>query len=205
MTDRGALDPFLGASDCIRRLADLAHKVASGDAPVLLQGETGTGKGTIARWLHHNGPRVLEPFVDLNCGAFSGDLLETELLGGGADAAGGASQGKAGLLEIAHKGTVFLDEIENVAIEAHPTLLKVVEEKQVRRIGEVSDRRSDIRLIAATEQLMAPPVVRKPIRDDLRYRINWIHLFVPPLRERLEDISTLSRAHPGGPYRLRRG
>lgn len=198
MTDRGALDPFLGASDCIRRLADLAHKVASGDAPVLLQGETGTGKGTIARWLHHNGPRVLEPFVDLNCGAFSGDLLEIELLGGGAEAAGGASQGKAGLLEIAHKGTVFLDEIENVAIEAHPTLLKVVEEKQVRRIGEVSDRRTDIRLIAATEQIMAPLAVRKQFPGDLRYRINWIHLLIPPLRERLEDISTLAAQILGG-------
>jgi DNA-binding NtrC family response regulator len=189
---RGDSDPFLGKSDCIRRLADLADKVALSDAAVLLQGEDGTGKGTIAQWLHRNGPRSSGPYTHLNCGEFPGELLETELFGGGLDASGEAPQSEAGLLEIAHKGTVFLDEIENVDIQTQPKVLKVVDEKLFRRIGDVSDRRLDIRLIAATRQAMAHPVLRKQFRNDLRYRINWIHLSVPPLRERAEDISILS-------------
>ena len=188
----GDTDPFLGKSDSIRRLADLAHKAASSDAPVLLQGEDGTGKGTIAQWLHRSGARASGPYAHLNCCEFSGELLETELFGGGNESSGEAPQSKPGLLEIAHKGTVFLDQIENVDIQTQPKLLKVVDEKLFRRIGEVSDQRLDIRLIAATRQVMAQPVVRKQFRDDLRYRINWIHLFVPPLRERAEDISILS-------------
>ncbi len=185
-------DPFLGKSDGIRRLADLADKVALSDAPVLLHGEDGTGKGTIARWLHRNGLRSSGPYVHLNCGEFSGELLETELFGGGVDASGEAQESKAGRLEITHKGTVFLDEIESVDIQTQPKVLKIVDEKLFRRIGDASDRRLDIRLIAATRQGMAHPVLRKQFRDDLRHRINWIHLSVPPLRERAEDISILS-------------
>jgi DNA-binding NtrC family response regulator len=186
------MDPFLGKSDSIRRLADLAHGVALSDAPVLLQGEDGTGKGTLGRWLHRNGPRASGPYVQLNCKEFSSELLETELFGDGRGTAGEAMQSNAGLLEIAHRGTVFLDEIEDVDVHTQPRLLKVVDEKLFRRIGDASDRRVDIRLIAVTQQVMAPPVLRKQFRDDLRYRINWIHLFVPPLRERVEDISVLS-------------
>jgi DNA-binding NtrC family response regulator len=190
-SNRRDADPFLGKSDSIRRLADLAHKVALSDAPVLLQGEDGTGKGMIARWLHRNGQRASGPYVRLNCREFSGEFLEAELFGD-ERVVGEAMKSNAGLLEIAHKGTLFLDEVENVDIHTQPRMLKVVDEKQFRRIGEVSDRRVDIRLIAATQQVTAPPALRKQFRDDLRYRINWIHLFVPPLRERLEDISILS-------------
>jgi DNA-binding NtrC family response regulator len=189
-SSRGITDPFMGKSESIRRLADLANKVALGDAPVLIQGEAGTGKGTMARWLHRNGPRASEPFVDVNCD-LSVDLLESELFGDECGALDGPAESKAGLLEIARKGTVFLDEIENLGFEIQSRVLKVVDEKQFRRLEEVRDRRVDIRLIAASQQVSAP-VLRKPFRRDLYDCISWICLSVPPLRERVEDIPMLS-------------
>ena len=189
---RRTTDPFLGKSDSIKRLADLAHKVALSDTPALVQGETGTGKGTIASWLHRNGPRASEPFVNLNCSKLDDNLLETNLFGGDHDALGEVLPSRAGLLEIAHRGTIFLDEIENVELPVQSKLVKVVEEKQFRRLGEVSDRRVDIRLIAATQQAIASAVLRKQYRGDLYDRISWISLSVPPLRERAEDIPMLS-------------
>jgi len=189
---RGTVDPFVGKSDTIRRLAELAHKAALSDTPALIQGEAGTGKGTMARWLHCNGARASEPFVDLNCGELPGELLESELFGGERNALGDALPSKAGLLEIAHRGTVFLDDIESVDFHVQPRLLKVVDDKQFRRLGEVCDRRVDIRLIAATRQVMAPVLLRKQFRGDLYDRMSWISLSVPPLRERVEDIPILS-------------
>jgi len=191
-SSRGITDPFLGKSDSIRRLADHAHKVALTDTPALIQGESGTGKGTIARWLHRNGPRAPEPLVDLNCGELSGNRLESVLFGGERKAPDDGSQSEAGLLEIAHKGTVFLDEIESVDFQIQPRLVKVVDDKQFRRLGEVYDRRVDIRLIAATQQVLAPAVLRKQFRGDLYDRISWIYLSIPPLRERVEDIPILT-------------
>jgi DNA-binding NtrC family response regulator len=189
---RPTLNPFSGKSDSIRKLAELAHKVALSDSPVLIHGETGTGKGTMAQWLHHNGPRASEPFVDVNCGRLSADLLDAELFGDNRSDFSGVSRSEAGMLEIAHKGSAFLDEIENVDFQLQSKLLKVVEDKQLRRPGEVCDRRVDIRLIAATHQVPAGPVLRKPFRGDLYDRIRWIPFFVPPLRDRVEDIPGLS-------------
>jgi DNA-binding NtrC family response regulator len=186
---RGHEEPFLGKSDSIRRLADLAHKVALSDAPALIQGEAGTGKGAIARWVHSNGLRAGEAFLDLNCSDLPGNLLETELFGA---ASRGGAPNKAGMLDVAHKGTIFLDEIENLDIHVQPSLVKIVDEKQFRRLGEGSDRRVDVRLIAATRQLMAPSGGRKQFRGDLHDRISWIRLSVPPLRERVEDIPILT-------------
>ena len=191
-SSRGFLHPFLGRSDCIRRLADLAHNAVLSDAPVLIQGEVGTRKGTLARWLHHNGARTAELFVELNCGELSGDLLEAELFGDEHNPLGETLPTETGLIDIAHKGTVFLDEIENVDFQIQPRLVKVLDDKQFRRLGDVCDRRVDIRLIAATQQVMAPPALRKPFRGDLFSRVNWIPLSLPPLRERLEDIPVLS-------------
>src|SRR5262249_31066055 len=126
---RLALDPFTGKSSSIRRLSELSHKAASTDIPVLIQGEKGTGKGLLARWLHQNGPRASEPFVDLSCGGRSHDLQENELFGHERGISPGAVQGKAGLLEIGHKGSVFLDEIGDLDLQVQVKLLKVLEEK----------------------------------------------------------------------------
>lgn len=192
MGNRGILDPFLGTSDSIRRLADLAHRAALSEMPALIQGEPGTGKGTMARWLHQNGPRASEPFVELTCAGLSADLLELELFGDDQDEVGETLQGKTGLLEIAHKGIVLLGGIENVDFQTQSRLLKVVEEKQFRRLGELSDRQVDVRLIATTQQAMAQPALRKHFRGDLYFRVRWSTFSIPPLRERIEDIPMLS-------------
>ena len=189
---RGTMNPFLGNSATILKLAELAGRVAAADSPVLIQGETGTGKGVLARWMHDNGRRSAEPFVDLNCGGLSRDLLETELFGHEKGAFTGAVQSKSGLLEIAHKGTVFLDEIGDVDLNVQPKLLKVLEDKMSRRLGDVRDRRVDIRLIAATHQDLAKLVKLKSFRADLYFRISTIPLTTPPLRERVEDIPVLT-------------
>jgi len=189
---RGIMDPFLGKSESVRRLADQAYKIAVGDSPILIQGEAGTCKGTIARWLHRNGPRASEPFVDVNCSDLSGDHLESELFGHERDALDQPVESRVRLLEVANKGTVFLDEIENIDFEMQSKVLKLVDEKQFRKLEEVADRRVDIRLIAATQRVMAPPVLRKQFRRDLYDRISWVFLPVPPLRERAEDIPALS-------------
>jgi DNA-binding NtrC family response regulator len=190
-SSHGIVDPFLGSSESVRRLADLAYKAALSDNPVLLQGEPGTGKRTIAHWLHRNGPRACEPFVEVNCDP-SVDHLETELFGDERVVVDGTLETKAGLLEVAHKGTFFLDEIESLDFETQSRVLKVVDEKQFRRLEEVRDRRVDVRLIAASQQVITSSVLRKQFRREVYDRISWISIPVPPLRERVEDIPILS-------------
>jgi DNA-binding NtrC family response regulator len=185
-------DPFLGTSVAIRALAAEASKVAASDSPVLIQGETGAGKGVLARWLHESGPRAEEPFVDLNCAGLSREFLETELFGHEKGAFTGATAAKPGLLEVAHRGTIFLDEIGDVDPQVQPKLLKVLEEKQFRRIGDVRDRRVDLRLLTATHQNLPDLVREKRFRNDLYFRISTIPLIVPSLRERAEDVPALA-------------
>jgi DNA-binding NtrC family response regulator len=185
-------DPFVGKSASIRRLAEVAHKVLNANSPVLIQGETGTGKGVLAHWLHQNGPRGARPFVDLNCAGLSKELLETELFGHEKGAFTGAVQAKLGLLEISNKGTTFLDEIGDLDLQVQPKLLKVLEEKNFRRLGDVRERLVDVRLIAATHRDLRELVRQKTFRDDLYFRISTISLSVPPLRERIEDIPMLA-------------
>jgi DNA-binding NtrC family response regulator len=189
---RTAVDPFVGRSAAIRRVAEEAVRVAASESPVLVRGETGSGKGVLARWLHRNGPRAEESFVDMNCAGLSRDLLETELFGHEKGAFTGASSAKTGLFEVAHRGTVFLDEIGDMDPEVQAKLLKVLEEKQFRRLGETRDRRVDIRLIAATHQDLAERVRQKKFRSDLFFRVNTIPLTMPALRERTEDIAELA-------------
>jgi DNA-binding NtrC family response regulator len=190
---REAVDPFTGASAAIRALAEQARRLAASSSPVLIEGETGAGKGVLARWLHRNGPRADEPFVDMNCAGLSREFLETELFGHEKGAYTGAVTSKQGLLEVAHRGVVFLDEIGDLDPQVQPKLLKVLEEKRFRRLGEVRDRQVDVQLIAATHQDLPRAVQEKRFRSDLYYRISTIPLRVPPLRERPEDVPVLAR------------
>src|SRR5580700_12111679 len=147
---RESVDPFLGISAAIREVAEQAERVSASHCPVLITGETGSGKGILAKWVHQNSPRSEEPFIDLNCAGFGRELLETELFGHEAGAFTGALQRKIGLLEVAQRGTVFLDEIGDMDLQIQPKLLKILEEKQFRRLGDVQERHLDIRLIAAS-------------------------------------------------------
>ena len=192
--ERVTLNPFLGESGAIKRLQQATMKVANSQSPVLIQGETGTGKGVLATWIHENGPRTEEPFVDLNCAGLTREFLESELFGHERGAFTGALNAKPGLLEVAHRGTVFLDEIGDIDPNVQPKLLKVLEEKKFRRMGDVRDRFIDVRLIAATHQDLRHLIETKAFRGDLYFRISTVPLAIPALRERQEDIPAIAQA-----------
>ncbi|MBK8791885.1 MAG: sigma-54-dependent Fis family transcriptional regulator [Holophaga sp.] len=189
-----AKNPFLGESAAIRALEAQALRMLEWDSPILILGETGAGKGVLARWLHAQGPRREEAFVNLNCAGLSRELLETELFGHEKGAFTGAVSAKQGLLEVGHRGVVFLDEIGDMDPAIQPKLLKALEEKTFRRLGDVRDRRVDVRLIASTNLDLEEAVRTKKFRDDLYYRVSTLTLRLPPLRERPEDIPVLARA-----------
>ncbi len=161
--------------------------------PILIQGETGSGKGVLAHWLHAHGPRADETFVDLNCAGLSREFVESELFGHAKGAFTGAAALKPGLLEVAHRGTMFLDEIGDMPQDVQPRLLKVLEDKRFRRLGEVSERSVDVNLIAASAQPLASLVAQGRFRGDLYFRLNSVPLEIPPLRERREDLVPLAR------------
>ncbi len=186
-------DPFRGGSKAVRELARHARKVAAAAGrPVLLVGETGSGKGLLARWLHDHSPRAEEPFVELNCAGLKPELLENELFGHQRGAFTGADGTKQGLLEVADRGTLFLDEIADMELGVQAKLLKVLEEQVFRQLGGLSDRRVDVRLFAATQQPLSRLVRAKLFRRDLYYRLNTLTLEIPPLRRRLEDLPHLA-------------
>jgi DNA-binding NtrC family response regulator len=184
--------PFLGASRAIRRLEEMAAAATGSDVPVLILGETGSGKGVLARWIHENSARKVEPFVDLNCAGLSRDLAESELFGHQRGAFTGAVTSKPGLIEVAHKGTLFLDELGDLDLAVQPKLLKALEEGSFRRVGELSSRASDVRLLAATHRNLSAMVKEDRFREDLLFRINTLTLEVPALRERAEDIPAVA-------------
>jgi DNA-binding NtrC family response regulator len=188
----GAVDPFIGVSGPIAALKEQVERVATTDRPILILGETGTGKSVLAGWLHKNGPRAQEAFVDLNCAGLAREFVETELFGHEKGAFTGAVAAKTGLLEVAHRGVLFLDEIGDVDIQVQPKLLKVLEEKRFRRMGDVRDRVTDVQLIAATHQDLHAAIREKKFRSDLYFRISTIPLAIPPLRDRREDIPLLA-------------
>jgi DNA-binding NtrC family response regulator len=188
------VDPFLGVSDAIRELREKAEAVLRTDSPILIHGETGTGKTVLANWIHSQSRRAEEAFVDLNCAGISREFLETELFGHEKGAFTGAIGAKQGLLEVAHRGTVFLDEIGDMDTQVQASLLKVLEEKRFRRLGDVKDRAVDIRLIAATHRELRSLVEERRFRQDLYYRISTLELTVPALRERREDIPILAQS-----------
>jgi DNA-binding NtrC family response regulator len=188
-----AVDPFIGQSLAITRLEEQARLAAATESPILIQGETGTGKSELARWLHRHSSRAAEPILELNCGGFTKEFLESELFGHEKGAFTGATTTKVGLLEAAHRGTVFLDEIGDMDLQIQPKILKALEEKRFRRLGAVQDRKVDFRLIAATHQKLDRLVQEQLFRSDLFYRISAIQIVAPPLRERPEDIPTFAQ------------
>jgi DNA-binding NtrC family response regulator len=187
------LNPFVGPSPAMRAIEQKARKFLLTDQPVLIQGETGTGKGVLAAWLHYHGGRRDQSFVDLNCASLSPELLESDLFGHERGAFTGAVATKKGLFEIAHNGTVFLDEIGDLDLQVQPRLLKVLEENRFRRLGDVCERHVNIRLITATGKNLAVLVREQKFRIDLYYRINTFSVKLPALRERIEDIPFLAR------------
>ncbi|MGQ0648807.1 MAG: sigma-54-dependent transcriptional regulator, partial [Gemmatimonadaceae bacterium] len=190
---RAITNPFLGSSVAVHRLREQAERIAATDRPVLILGETGAGKGVLTRWLHENGPRREEPFVDLNCASLPRELLESELFGFERGAFTGAVAAKLGLVELAHRGTLFLDEIGDLELALQPKLLKVLEDQSFRRVGAVKDRQVDVRLMAATHQDLPALVAENRFRGDLYSRISTVPLQVPALRERTEDIEVVAR------------
>jgi len=191
--ERRVPEPFLGSSPAIRALAEQAQLLVASESPILIQGETGAGKGVLANWLHSHSPRADEAFVDLNCAGLMPQFLETELFGHERGAFTGATNAKQGLFELANRGTLFLDEIGDVDPQEQPKLLKVLEEKRFRRLGDVRDRSVDVRLVAATHQDLQNQVRDRKFRSDLYFRISALPLAVPSLRDRREDIPILAQ------------
>jgi len=186
---------MVGRSAALARTLEQGRRVARHrDVTVLIGGETGTGKELLARALHYDSPRAEAPFVEINCAAIPANLLESELFGHEKGAFTGATGAKPGLLELAHGGTVFLDEVGNLPLELQPKLLRALESREVRRVGGQQTRKIDVRVIAATHVDLAAAVRRGEFREDLFYRLNVVSLVLPPLRERGEDVTVLAEA-----------
>lgn len=190
---RRELNPFIGQSPEIRRLSEEALKALGSESPILIEGETGTGKGVLAAWLHRHGSRAHEPIVDLNCAGMSRELLDSDLFGHEKGSFTGAVSAKPGLLEVADRGTLFLDEIGEMDLAIQAKLLKVIEEKRFRRVGDTRERYSDVRIIAATNADLMKSVHEGRFRQDLFFRICVLPMRVPPLRSRAGDIPLLAR------------
>jgi len=181
----------LGASLVMRELDALVRRAAQGSATVLVRGETGTGKELVARAIHERSARADQPFVKLNCAALPDALLESELFGYEKGAFTGAAHRKPGRVELAAGGTLFLDEIGDVPLATQVKLLRVIQEREIERVGGTETIKVDVRFVAATHQNLEALVARGDFREDLFYRLNVIPLEVPPLRERREDIPVL--------------
>lgn len=184
-------EPYFGESPNIKKMMELTSLAAANDSPVLILGETGIGKGVLARWIHEHGSRASTPFVELNCSGLRGELLASELFGHVKGAFTSAVKERQGLLDIADGGTLFLDEIGDMDLSIQAQFLKVVEEKQYRRLGEVIVRRSDFRLLCASNKDLPQEVKEGRFRNDLFFRINVFPIHIPSLRERKGDLKGL--------------
>jgi len=182
---------LIGTSEAFARILDLIEKIKNLDAPVLIVGESGTGKELIAREIHTRGYRAIAPFVAVNCSAIPDHLLESELFGHVRGAFTGALRDKAGLIEEAARGTFFLDEIGDLPLPLQAKLLRVLQEREMRRVGETRTRRVEARFISATNKDLEREVEASRFREDLYYRLKIIVVDVPPLRERRDDFPAL--------------
>ncbi len=180
-------------SDAMRKLLKLVRKIADSNICVLITGESGTGKELIARAIHKLSPRRLNPFIPVNCGALPEHLFESELFGHERGAFTGAVQSKPGLLEFSDTGTFFLDEIGELSPELQVKLLRILQEKKIRRVGGTKEIKIDVRILAATNRNLEDLVERGLFREDLYYRLTAMKIDVPPLRERVEDIPMLAQ------------
>ena len=185
-------DTFFGDSPAMRKILDMARIAAKNDCPLLITGETGSGKGVLAKWIHRNSERSRYEFVELNCSGLRGELLAREIFGHVRGAFTSADQDRKGLLDIADRGTLFLDEIGDMSIDVQAQFLKVLEDKCYRRLGDVKLMKSNFRLVCATNKDVDAAVASGQFRQDLFYRINLMTIHIPPLRERLEDIADLA-------------
>ena len=190
--DTYSFDTIIGKSKALENVIDLAKKVAKTDSTVLLTGETGTGKEVFAQSIHENSNRASKPFVALNCSTFSKELLESELFGHKQGAFTGAIKDKKGFIDEANGGTLFLDEIGEMPIELQAKLLRVLETSQYIPVGDSTSKKSNFRLIAATNRDLKVESQEHRFRSDLYFRLNIFEINLPPLRERIKDIAPLT-------------
>ena len=193
ITPRGtATDALVGRSPPIERVRAMVAKVARSQAPVHISGESGTGKELVARMIHETGPRREGPFVPINCGAIPTELMESEFFGHKKGSFTGAVSDKVGLIQTAEGGTLFLDEVADLPLHMQVKLLRVIQEKTIRPVGQANEVPVDVRILSATHKDLSELVAEGSFREDLFYRINVIGLHVPPLRERGEDVLMLA-------------
>lgn len=191
LEEREEFEEIVGKSEAMQRIFDLIRKVAPTDSTVLITGESGTGKELIARAIHGNSPRCYRPFIAVSCGALPDSILESELFGYEKGAFTGADRTKRGRFELAHQGTLFLDEVGDISLKTQIDLLRVLQEREFCRLGGHEPIKVDVRVIAATNRDLKKAIQENRFREDLYYRLNVISIHVPPLRERKEDIPLL--------------
>jgi Nif-specific regulatory protein len=191
LKSRYSFQGIVGSSSKMQEVFKIVERVANSNATVLIRGESGTGKELIARAIHYSSPRAAKPFIAVSCAALPETLLESELFGYEKGAFTGAVGQKAGRFELAHQGTLFLDEIPEISPAMQVKLLRVLQEREFERVGGTKTIRVDVRLIAATNRDLEQLVAEGHFRPDLYYRLQVIQIFLPPLRERTEDIPLL--------------
>ena len=194
LEERSEYGEIIGQSDVMQTIYDLISKVAPTDSTVLITGESGTGKELIARAIHGNSQRCYMPYIAVSCGALPDSLLESELFGYEKGAFTGAEHTKKGRFEMADKGTLFLDEIGDISLKTQVDLLRVLQEKEFRRLGGQEEIKVDVRILAATNRDIKKAISENRFREDLFYRLNVISIHIPPLKERKDDIPLLVKA-----------
>jgi two-component system response regulator PilR (NtrC family) len=194
VADKAVVQDLIGSGATVAQLRRQITKLARSQAPVHIHGESGSGKEVVARLIHNNGPRASGAFVAVNCGAIPPELMESELFGHIKGSFTGANQDKIGLFQAAEGGTLFLDEVADLPLAMQVKLLRAIQEKAIRPVGANAEQATDIRLLSATHKNLAAEVEAGRFRNDLYYRINVIELYVPSLRERIEDLPELANA-----------